>query len=214
MGIDPPIQRTYHMFSSKDGRDGPSHLRLRFLSLGARPWKPGHRKWWPETWRRLSWSWASGFVHPRNWLQTSVVPGYIWYPLVNIYIKLHKYGKSQISMGKSTRDGPCSIAMLNYQRVYGMHPMQNCFASCGSYQSCPETGNGSPSFGAEIHARFTHIDWDFININQGLMDWWLGLGFATFKYGGLKVRRHALKDASGLLKITSSCIAGLIYWDY
>ena len=40
------------------------------------------------------------------------------------------------------------------------------------------------------------------------------MGFATFKYGGLKVRRHALKEASGLLIIKSSCIAGLIYWDY
>ena len=31
--------------------------------------------------------------------------------------RLHNYGKSQFSMGKSTINGTCSIAMLNYQRV-------------------------------------------------------------------------------------------------
>ena len=36
------------------------------------------------------------------------------YPLVNE----RKYGKSQSLIGKSTIDGPFSIAMLNYQRVY------------------------------------------------------------------------------------------------
>ena len=35
------------------------------------------------------------------------------YPLVNI----HNYGKSPFSVGKSTINGPFSIAMLNYQRV-------------------------------------------------------------------------------------------------
>ena len=32
--------------------------------------------------------------------------------------RLHSYGKSQCLIGKSTINGPCSIAMLNYQRVY------------------------------------------------------------------------------------------------
>ena len=31
--------------------------------------------------------------------------------------RLHSYGKSQFLIGKSTINGPCSIAMLNYQRV-------------------------------------------------------------------------------------------------
>ena len=30
----------------------------------------------------------------------------------------HSYGKSQVGIGKSTINGPCSIAMLVYQRVY------------------------------------------------------------------------------------------------
>ena len=39
------------------------------------------------------------------------------YTLVNI----HNYGKSQSLIGKSTINGPFSIAMLNYQRVVGMY---------------------------------------------------------------------------------------------
>ena len=31
--------------------------------------------------------------------------------------RLHNYGKSPFSMGKSTINGTCSIAMLNYQGV-------------------------------------------------------------------------------------------------
>ena len=33
----------------------------------------------------------------------------------------HKYGKPPFLMGKSTIDGPCSIAMLIYQRVMGFY---------------------------------------------------------------------------------------------
>ena len=32
--------------------------------------------------------------------------------------RLHSYGKSPSLIGKSTLNGPCSIAMLNSQRVY------------------------------------------------------------------------------------------------
>ena len=37
------------------------------------------------------------------------------------------YGKSPFSMGNSTINGPCSIAMLNYQRV---HEIAIMFSVC------------------------------------------------------------------------------------
>ena len=39
------------------------------------------------------------------------------YPLVNITITMENHGKSPFVMGKSTINGPFSIAMLVYQRV-------------------------------------------------------------------------------------------------
>ena len=38
-------------------------------------------------------------------------------PLIPSGKHTKNYGKSQFLMGKSTINGPCSIAMLNYQRV-------------------------------------------------------------------------------------------------
>ena len=58
-----------------------------------------------------------------NWNQPGILPmdirlamipdNQLFYPLVN----QPKYGKSQLLMGKSTINGPFSIAMLVYRRV-------------------------------------------------------------------------------------------------
>ena len=40
-----------------------------------------------------------------------------WYNHLPSGKRLHSYGKSLFLMGKSTINGPCSIAMLVYQRV-------------------------------------------------------------------------------------------------
>ena len=72
------------------------------------------------------------------------------YPLVNIQ---KNYGKSPFFMGKSTINGPCSIAMLNYQRVISVKPIVTtnfytwwsnltCIIMC-SIQTIPNIPNSS-----------------------------------------------------------------------
>jgi hypothetical protein len=46
-----------------------------------------------------------------------ILPDLKEYPLVNIQKTSKNYGKSRFLMGKNDYKWPCSIAMLNYQRV-------------------------------------------------------------------------------------------------
>ena len=62
------------------------------------------------------------------------------YPLV-IY---HSYWKSPFLMGKTTINGPCSIAMLVYQRVL-------CYSKCFSLKTCEDKLN------IGIYDIFRHI---------------------------------------------------------
>ena len=66
--------------------------------------------------------WCHGF-ETGDIMQDGAIPGYVCsfispYHLVICYIAMEKPLKMEVLMGKSSINGPCSMAMLNYQRVF------------------------------------------------------------------------------------------------
>ena len=70
--------------------------------------------------------------------------------LVNVYITNWK--NTMLLMGKSTINGPFSMAMLNNQRVYGMAP---CFSTNGGYKCLISPGENQTIHGLQFILKYT-----------------------------------------------------------
>ena len=73
--------------------------------------RPSWRNWRME-------NWESAAAMSCSWFGKRAWNGEGWPARVNLLCTEHSYGKSPSLMGKYAINGPFSIVMLNYQRVY------------------------------------------------------------------------------------------------
>ena len=90
-----------------------------YLLLGTPP------HFWPGLWvglrRKVRYSLEPMIKTRRDWaLKMAISSSFVWsYLILPSGKRLHNYGKSPFSIGKSTINGPFSVAMLNYHFIAG-----------------------------------------------------------------------------------------------